>query len=160
MQATRRKKRAAPVPPQDDSVQVRVSARAPRANSATPPVTRAHNLATALLEGVIGQLANYIENSHAVEKLIRAQTAQVLRELAHDPHLSELIRGQAEQQLAELVRRPEILEPLARVQLDRYLDHLLEDSSRMRQIAESIRKAEAETPPKLQKRKVKARANT
>jgi hypothetical protein len=156
MERTRRKKTTLPLESDTDGVEVRVSPRAPRAKVATPPVTRAQNLATALLEGVIGQLADYIENSHAVEKLIRAQTTQVLRELAHDPQFTALIRSQAEQYVAELVSRPEILEPLVRDQFDRYLDHLLQDSTRLQMLAEKI-KEERPPPPKPRKRKTRTK---
>jgi hypothetical protein len=108
----------------DDEVPVRVSSRSPRAPHSTPPVTRAQNLAVGLLEAMIGQLADYIENSHAIERLIRAQMTQVLRELTHDPKLTAWIRAQAQEFLQELAARPEILEPLVRAQVDRYLAHL------------------------------------
>lgn len=120
MQTARRKK-IIPVETDDNAVDVRISPRAPRAKISTPPTARAQSLATALLETMIGQIADYVENSRAVEKLIRAQTTQVLRELASDPRLSALIRSQAEQYVAELIAHPEILEPLVRVQVDRYL---------------------------------------
>lgn len=119
MAKTRRKKVAAPVKAAGDEVEVRVSTRAPRA--ATPPVTRAQNLAAGLLDALIGQVADYVEHSHAVERLIRAQTGQVLRELARDPQLKGLIRAQVEEYVAELVAHPEILEPLVQSQVERYL---------------------------------------
>lgn len=151
----------APLELEEGAVQVRVSSRAPRGGGDVSPrgdvspkrlyATRAQNLATALLEGVIGQLADYIENSHAVEKLIRAQTRQVLRELARDPQLTALIRSQTEQYIAELVAHPEILEPLVRTQVDRYLDNLLRDSVRMQAVAEKIKQGEP-SPPAPRKR--------
>lgn len=145
MENTRRKKPTVPLEPDDDdSVRVRISSRAPHSRDGsakrapTPPTTRALNLATALLEGVIGQLADYVETSPAVEKLIRAQTTRTLRELARDPQLSALIRSQAEQYLAELAAHPETLEPLVRAQVDRYLDHLLREPARLQAVAEKI----------------------
>jgi hypothetical protein len=162
MENGRRKKNTIPLEADDDSVQVRVSARAPRSKDvsakrlSTPPAARARNLATAMLEGVIGQLAGYVENSHAVEKLIRAQTRQVLRELARDPQLTTLIRAQGEQYLAELAAHPEILEPIVRVQVDRYLDHLLRDPARLQAVAEKIKKGETSMPVTRQ-RKPRAR---
>jgi hypothetical protein len=98
---------------------VRVSARTPRASP--PPIARAQTLATGLLDALIGQVADYVEHSHAVERLIRAQTGQVLRELARDPQLKGLIRAQVEEYVAELVAHPEILEPLVKSQVERYL---------------------------------------
>lgn len=124
MESAKRKKTARVVPPlDDDQVEVRVSSGAARAKTATPPVARAQNLALGLLEVMIGQVADYIENSHAVERLVRAQTSRVLRELAHDPQLTALIRAQAYEYLRELTAHPEILEPLVRAQVDRYLGH-------------------------------------
>ncbi len=148
-----RKTRAARQAAEGD-VEVRVSPRAPRAKISTPPVTRAQNLATALVEAIIGQVAEYIEHSPAVEKLIRAQTTRVLKELAHDPQLTALIRAQAEQYLAELVAHPEILEPLVRSQIDRYLDNLWRDSARVQAISEKIAQGRAvAATPKRRKRK-------
>jgi hypothetical protein len=100
---------------------VRVSTRAPRAKPAAGTVKRASNLAVGLLEAVIGQLADYIETSPAVERLIRAQTTKVLRELARDPEFTALLRAQADQYISELISQPEILEPLVQEQVDRYL---------------------------------------
>lgn len=137
MENKRPSKKRAPRNPDEGTVQVRVSPRAPRA-AATPPGTRAQNLATALVEAVIGQVADYIEHSPGVERLIRAQTTQVLKELAHDPQLTALIRSQAEQYLAELVAHPEILEPLVRTQVDLYLDTLWSDSVRSQAVSERI----------------------
>lgn len=153
MENKRRKKATVPIEPEDNSIPVRVSPRSPRTQaeppkrSATPPMARAHNLATAMLETLIGQLADYIENSHAVEKLIRAQTTTVLRELAHDPQLAALIRSQAEQYLADLVSRPEILEPLVIAQVDRYLEHLTSNPDRLRALASSLNQAPPPKPP-------------
>lgn len=150
----RPRKKPSRASPEDNSVPVRVSARSPRVQAvppkrpATPPVARAQNLATAMLEALIGQLADYIENSHAVEKLIRAQTAHVLHELARDPQLANLIRAQAEQYVAELVSRPEILEPLVRVQLDLYLDHLKNDPARRAAFMDRIQENPPPKPPK------------
>ncbi len=151
MKTTRRKKTAAPIELNDDAVDVRVSPRAPSSKDvsgkrpSTPPTRRAQTLATALLEGIISQLAEYVENSHAVEKLIRAQTTIVLRELARDPQLTMLIHAQAEQYVAELTAQPEILEPLVRAQVDRYLEYWLKDSGRRKAVAEKIKRSES--PP-------------
>ncbi len=133
-------------------IEVRVSPRAPRQGApslprATPPLTRAQNLVTALLEGVIGQLAEYVENSPAVERLVRAQTARVLRELAHDAQVSVLIRSYAEQYVAELTAHPEILEPLVRVQVDRYLEYLAQDSEKVQAIMKKAQAAEPKARP-------------
>lgn len=141
MATTRRKKSPAAVS-EENLVSVRVSPRAPRA-AAVPPTTRAQNLATALVEAVIGQVADYIEHSPAVERLIRAQTTQVLKELARDPQLTALIRSQAEQYLAELIAHPEILEPLVRTQVDLYLDTLWSDSVRSQAVSERIEQGKA-----------------
>ncbi len=149
----RPRKKRAPRNADEGAVEVRVSPHAPRAQVATPRVTRAQNLATALLEGVIGQLADYIENSHAVEKLIRAQTTQVLKELARDPQLTALIRSQAEQYLAELVAHPEILEPLVRSQVDRYLDNLWSDSVRSQAVSEKIEQGKAALAERRKRKK-------
>lgn len=145
MENARRKKTTIPLEAEDDdSVRVRVSPRAPHSRDgsakrpSTPPTARALNLATAVLEAVIGQLADYVENSPAVEKLIHAQTTRALHELARDPQLTALIRTQAEQYLAELAARPEILEPLVRAQVDRYLEHLLSEPALLQAVAEKI----------------------
>lgn len=151
MATTRRKKSSAAVP-EENLVSVRVSPRAPRA-AAVPPTTRAQNLATALVEAVIGQVADYIEHSPAVERLIRAQTTQALKELAHDPQLTALIRTQADQYLAELIAHPEILEPLVRAQIDRYLDKLWGDSVRMQAISEKIEQGKSAAPPTRKRKK-------
>ncbi len=123
MQSSKPRKQVTAIPPDDEDggVEVRISTRAPKAKTATPPVRRASNLAVGLLEAIIGQLADYIETSPAVERLIRAQTSQVLRELAHDPGLTAVFREQVDQYIAELTAKPEILEPLVRSQVDRYL---------------------------------------
>lgn len=158
MENKRRKQATVPIAPEDNSVPVRVSPRSPHAQTAlpkrssTPPVTRAQNLATAMLEALIGQLADYIENSHAVEKLIRAQTTTVLRELAHDPQLAVLIRSHAEQYLAELVSHPKILEPLVIAQVDRYLEHLANNPDRLRALTLRLNQ---QPPAKPLKRKRK-----
>lgn len=151
--APRRRANAARQSDEND-VEVRVSKHSPRARVSTPPVARAQNLATALLEGFIGQLADYIENSSAVERLIRVQTTQVLRELAHDPRIAGLMRAQVERYVTELIAHPEILEPLVRVQVDRYLDHLKLDPTRIRAIAEEIRD-DPPAPPRKGKAKSK-----
>lgn len=159
MESERRKRTGVPLDADEDSVRVRVSKRAPRAKASTPPAARAVNLATALLEAVIGQLADYIESSHAVEKLIRVQTSQLLRELAQDPQLTLLIRAQAEQYLAELAAHPEILEPLVRAQVDRYVDHLLRDPTRLQALTAKVNKGEsslaAARPHKPRNKKVR-----
>lgn len=153
MTKTHGKKRTAVV--EDDAVEVRVSTRTPKARVATPPVTRAQNLAAGLLDALIGQVADYVEHSHAVERLIRAQTGQVLRELAQDPHLTNLIRTQAEAYVAELVAHPEILEPLVRTQVDRYLEHLRNEPELRRALTERVTVEEV-APPKVSKRKKRA----
>jgi hypothetical protein len=152
METAKRKKRAVKPAPEEGDVQVRVSSRTPHVQKTTPPVTRAQNLAMGLLEGIIGQVADYIENSHAVERLIRAQTSQVLRELAHDPQLTGLIRSQAEQYVAELTIHPEILEPLIREQVDRYLDHLAKNPERSQVLARKLKPPEPNSPAPRRKK--------
>lgn len=122
MENTRKRKTPHPIESDEDAVEVRVSARTPRARPVTrTPVSRAQTLATGLLEAVISQVADYIETSNAVERLIRNQTRQVLHELAHDPEFTALIHLQARQYVAELASHPEILETFVRAQVDRYL---------------------------------------
>ncbi|MCC7164216.1 MAG: hypothetical protein IT331_17100 [Anaerolineae bacterium] len=122
METTRKRKPLLPLDSKDDTVEIRVSARAPRAKPAPPtPVGRAQMLATGLLEAVIGQVADYIESSNAVERLIRTQTRRVLHQLVQDPEFNALIQAQARQYAAELAAHPEILEPLVRAHVNRYL---------------------------------------
>lgn len=122
METTRKRKTPTPTEPDDNAVRVRVSNRAPHSKPAPrTPVSRAQTLATGLLEAVIGQVADYIETSSAVERLIRTQTRQVLHELARDPEFNALIQAQARQYVSELASHPEILGPLVRAQVDRYL---------------------------------------
>lgn len=122
MENIRKRKTSVPSGSDDNAVHVRVSNRAPHSKPAPrTPVSRAQTLATGLLEAVIGQVADYIETSSAVERLIRTQTRQVLHELAHDPEFNALIQAQARQYVSELASHPEILEPLIRAQIDRYL---------------------------------------
>jgi hypothetical protein len=120
MPSTKSERAALPLD-DEDAVEVRVSTKMPRARPTASSVSRAQGLATGLLEAIIGQLAEYIETSPAVEKLIRAQTTKVLRELARDPELSALFRAQMDEYLAELASNPQILEPIVRAQVDRYL---------------------------------------
>lgn len=142
MEKAKRKRAASPPPADDDAVEVRVSARTPRVVPAASPAARAQNFAMALVETMLGQLADYVENSPAVEKLIQVQTTKVLRELARDPQLAALIRAQAEQYLVELASKPEILEPLVKAQVERTLDTLMQDPSRLQQLAEKIKAGE------------------
>jgi hypothetical protein len=148
----KRKKSAPPLDADDGSVSVRVSPRAPHARTETPPITRAQNLATGLLEAFVGQLADYIATSPAVEKLIRAQTRRVLQELAHDAELTRLIRAQADQYLAELTAHPERLEPLVRSQVEHYLDYLLAHPARLRSVALTLEQERAAAGPGIKPR--------
>lgn len=147
MAAAKRKKPSARKPLRDeDEIPVRVSSRTPRAKQETPPLARAQDLAVGLLDATIGQLADYIESSHAVERLLKAQTRQVLREVAADPQLAALIRTLAQEFLHELTAHPETLEPLVRAQVDRYLANL-----------EAAKPTAPGTPPPVEKPKRKAK---
>ncbi len=125
------KRPAAPVganPPEgeddDNTVEVRVSAKAPSARKQRESRKPRRNLAALLLDVVVEQLGEYLESSSSVERLIRTQTDRLLRELTHDPELGALIRVQVEQYIQELAAQPEKLAPLVRAQGDRYLAHL------------------------------------
>lgn len=151
MENTRKRKASQPIESDDNAVPVRVSPRTPRSKPPPrTPVRRAQSLATGLLEAVIGQVADYIESSSAVERLIRTQTRQVLHELAHDPEFNALIQAQARQYVAELASHPEILEPLVRAQVDRYLGT---DASPQSAIRKSAVDGETPKPRKRKPRK-------
>jgi hypothetical protein len=97
----------------DNTVEVRVSPQAQRARPARSAGERARSLAQALVETANSELGDYIESSPAFDKLIRARTERVLRELAADPEqLEPLMRAQSDAALAHLLAHPEKLEPL------------------------------------------------
>lgn len=106
---------------QEGAVELRVSSRAPRARRPRPSARTGRLVATVLLDTVVDQIADYIENSAAVEKLVRAQLRRVLAELAQDPELTALVRAGIEKYVAELAANPSPLQPLIRAEVERYL---------------------------------------
>lgn len=144
----------------DNAVEVRVSAHAPYAEQARPRGEALRELAEALLDTLVEHAGSYAERSAVVNKVIRAQINQLLRELEHDPLFTALLRAQVGEYIDELAaeprklqplfrsqidtyfvqltERPEVVEPVLRQQANRYLDQLLRDSAQANALAEKI----------------------
>ena len=123
----------------ENTVEVRVSSKGPRARKTEPRRQRARELALALLDTLVEQVSEYMEHSPTVNRVIRMQVDNILNELAtHPAKLQPLIQAQAAAYFSYLQLHPEVVEPLIRQQANLYLDHLLQQSAQVDSLVEKI----------------------